>query len=815
MDADDDSNDTPKTTRSPVLDSSTFKRKFLKRKHSGKNAKIRLSKRFENEINNANISPSCIDDENIQTNTFSKFHQELMNNKTEWPIEDCRYDSKSLLNDKHDVGFKTASGKPLFTELKSSDFANTLMSDFYNPLIASKRENKHSFLSKSFIGLNFKSNSLEYTDSTECFLGFKHEEYDHSLQIYENFQRLINALSSERIPNYKKNDIFHTETLHNCKKDSSISEKSDIPTSKEIVQSDSVDNGLFDFSESIFMKIEETSRTSESPKKSDMKLSKNSLIHSEQIDECNVNKASSREKKNSNHIIGIASNPNIDAQDRDIKYINKFLKIENTSGLDIMEKTEEKQSTPQLTTESGHKINICPSSINKIEGLSEDFLPNEKKVATTVKAYCDTDKQSNSEQESSVTKIETKYADYRIPQFSTASGKKINITSEKLSNIHNIFKDITDLKVSDYTMNVLESPKHTEENVFLKKHNRNFPDNDHQSLIRDEFNENFSSTDEVKIQSRSNSLKCSEKVVSLFSTASGKNIKLPFSTLLGIDKVFKDIPEYKNINFKEDQLNCDKNGEFKTINGFKLVNTPSISPPLINKYNPQIFSLKNNINVEHSSSGKISNFISEENRHIDIQSGSINQLDTPSKIINSKEEINYITPQRNQPRKKRLGGYLSRDGKISNSALNKAKTLFGDMNFDDLKLPPHLTVQSPKISQVELSTPMRSKRFNVPQHTPNKFIKKNEYFMHDTHQDINHPFIIQKPTPGNLTDLENELNKQKKLLETKLEIVMKRQEAIRTQIHAQSSNRKFKYVDYSIIVRFMLTEFVAKFQSIE
>lgn len=172
----DNENDSTGTTAgSPVLGSSTFKRKFLKSRCNGKSAKIKLSDKFENE--------SVINDENQKSNSFIRVKEEINLDKHELNADKFESNSNILTNKDHKfVGFQTASGKPLLSNEKSSEFANNLMAEILNPLIRTNREKKYSFLSKNSSEKKIEPASTKFI-KTFSSLGFDVEDYMYSTQI--------------------------------------------------------------------------------------------------------------------------------------------------------------------------------------------------------------------------------------------------------------------------------------------------------------------------------------------------------------------------------------------------------------------------------------------------------------------------------------------------------------------------------------------------------------------------------------------------------------------------------------------------------
>lgn len=487
----------------------------------------------------------------------------------------------------------------------------------------------------------------------------------------------------------------------------------------------------------------------------------------------------------------ISHNNNENLKTRKAGNIDNFAK-DAEQNFETINKTKV-QSTSQFCTASGQGINICSSPISKIKSTFEDF-PNDDIGGSSVFQSNTLDNKkyhSNSEvQTSKISKKET-----ATPGFSTASGKKIKISSNKLSKIHNVFKDITDLKISDFIANIPETVNH-EETGKLDGNNCNTP-----SLRTNNTSKNCGNfpIEDLKYQKQifssnqvengnydKNSLQLTESstkdIASLFSTASGKTIKLPSASLQRINNIFNDIPDFNDL-----KTDCPID-HFSTPSSIK-----------ISSITPTISETKDTSSTEVDKSTKPSLKESFKRNYEEKDKTPLNkekiESETNSKINENKVDLNNITPQRSIPRKRRLGA-ASSNGKISEAALSKAKSLFGDINFDDLKLPSHLKIESPNSSNT-LYTPIKPIKINTPRFssTPIRLVQKNESILNDTPQEINHPYLIQKPTPGRLEDFEEELNRQQKILEKKLEFVMRKREAIKMQIHAQTANKRFK-LDY-------------------
>ncbi|KAL3275886.1 hypothetical protein HHI36_020623 [Cryptolaemus montrouzieri] len=216
-----------------------------------------------------------------------------------------------------------------------------------------------------------------------------------------------------------------------------------------------------------------------------------------------------------------------------------------------------------------------------------------------------------------------------------------------------------------------------------------------------------------------------------FSTASGRKIKIPPKSLLTVHQIFKDIPNMDNLKAGEVHDNYSKNSEF-----------------------PQ----------------KDSNNLKCDER--------VKKEDT--------------TPLRKIPLKK-LGSTSRKNGKISETALNRAKSLFGDMNFDDLpKSVVNISgVGSPKFTSSTLIRPRKIETQHISSNFLSTPIKKSFSekidCLTDFHQEHTCPFLIQKPTGGDLASWIEELDRQKLVLEKKLALISEKQEVIKVQMNASSN----------------------------
>ncbi|XP_044760230.1 breast cancer type 2 susceptibility protein-like [Coccinella septempunctata] len=792
MDTEKNSCDTPETAGSPVLGSSTFKKKIFKKNTNRKSAKIRLSEKFENDIPTSDVP---LLNENFYLNNELPVNEELtVNNK----LDIGNGESKpNILSHKipNSMGFQTASGKPVLSKAESSDFANALMGELVNPLIVTKRENKYRFLSKCSTRPKCQSESSK--SDVGNFLGFGDDELRYSMKMKRNLQYLINALISKRLNSSiaktdDKGDIQRTLQFPNFSKQNQNDE----------AQSYSINNGSSDFSKNMFVRAKETDEKDEKLEQLDIESSKILCISQQQSE--HKEKKLLISSKNESLLFDLKTMKKPFKSNEDsISNINEN-SIEEQSGVagslcsDIgnqLKKSKEKQKVQPFTIESGCKINIYPSSL-KQKAIFEDF--GDVDINTnTIDRQCVPEKIMDDlyseQQTSTILKSE-------IPKnvgigFSTASGKKIEISSNKLLKIQSVFENITDLRISDFISKSCDQGNEKQiKNMENHRSNYNMSPNPVLKTVNKFDNPKnvchgnvAKGTMKLLVDNKADinaipQKKCAEEISSLFSTASGKNIKLPNSSLLGIDKIFKDIPDFDTIKSETTENICaikdQDSGKVNPCNTFA-----TFSPLKINK-------------TQNMPSAEINGSYctpSKKNLNIRLAEEKSNSV-SHSKITETDNNINYTTPQKNIPSKKRLGGSASKDKKISDVALKRAKMLFGDINFDDLKLPPHLKFGSPNTSEASFSTPLRPNKIKTPQYssTPNRIVKKNESFINDFPHESNHPFIIQKPTPRNLEDLNEELSRQKKILEKKLDFITKKQEAIRNQILAQTSEKRFK-----------------------
>ncbi|KAK9891935.1 hypothetical protein WA026_017418 [Henosepilachna vigintioctopunctata] len=632
------------------------------------------------------------------------------------------------------IGFVSASGKKLFSDTSSSDYANQLFVDIFDSTSSHKRKNKYNFLSNKI------SNILPENSEDEKFLGFQREEYISSLKKFENMQNLFNTLyyyvhSSDESDKKETHDKFNISTLNEKRKFEDFLHSNECDKKQKMLETNmkSQNNqSNREFHSDIGMSFTDNFKDMQefSQKVNDLS-SINALraIGENQMNECQTTGKNEKICLQSEHLI--KSENNYFQSNTDNTICSTF----DTLKLADYERISSNVSRFQGDRNIDLKENNCSyvSNIPSVNSKKGNF-------------ECLSEYGNKSNPNSTFGNEQTNFDN--VIQFSTASGKKIAISNAALSRAASVFKDTQDTVVCEVQSTCskkenLPSAVESQHKNESEKPNFDMLKNTGNAEKRINFAEKTINT--LPDSFFSNTAPSGNNFG--FSTASGKCIEIPKASLVKINHLFKDITDNGDLT------------ENIVSNSFSTVSNYSVSNEIAHDKS-KLFIMKTDDSLNNS---------------------------------NFETKDNFSTPVRDIPKKRRLGSSVGKKGKFSDVALNRAKSLFGDMNFDDLKLPEHLKITSPSTS-----TPIRSsKTLLTTQYATNymstptrqiqrSVVEKSDFFLSDFPQESNCPLLIQKPTTGDLKCWYDELQRQEILLEKRLTLISKKREVLAHQIHARS-----------------------------